>query len=383
MSSKKQQTTDIHQFIGVAAEDIEKGAVVLKVIALDLFPAALTGTFAPGTTTVNTSVKNINGVVDSQTVTTTNHIEATWWGERGIAYAPMIRQGEQVEIIQFANSDKYFWRSLGRDRALHQTDRLRFEVGATTGKNTEKTDLNTYFFELDSDGKVVQMKTSKVNGEPFSYTFSFNTDSGQFILSDDAGGVNNRIILDSKNKTIQLNNVSGTTIQMKDQDITVYAPRDILMHAGRQIFMDSPTITINRDSSGVVVFNAASFGVNTNSAVVTAGCFGINGASKFNGPVVMGATRVQSIVTGAVGSAYVAPTTNFNNGTSVVSSSSADSTTTSATDRYVAAQPDIASAFNDAAGYFQTIAAKIGITLDTSPMTNSAQSAKISILQGE
>lgn len=384
-----QQTTTTQTYIGRALEDLKTNSVSLKVLVPELAPGALTGTFAPGTTSVNTSLKTLDGTTVQRKVTTANHIVADWYGQRHYPYAPQIRAGEQVLIRQFSNSDKYFWEAMGRDRDLHQTDRHRIEVGAVSATQTSsldntKTDDNTYFFELDSVNKKLQLKTSKVNGEPFCWTFQFDTQAGTCVLSDDSGKIPNRFLIDAHKKQIQINNTSGTTITLRDKDIVVYAPQDILFKADRQIAFQTPTMTFNQQTQGNIVFNAQAITLNTKATNLNTSSFGVTAAStKIVGPVVMGPVRAQSFATGAVGSSYPSATSSITNGTSQSPAVSNDTDTSGAGDRHAAAYEQVSQALNIIAQDITKICQKIGLSIDVSPITTLATQCQISILMGQ
>ena len=82
----------------------------------------------------------------------------------------------------------------------------------------------SYFFEVSTHKKLITMSTSQANGEPFRYTFQFNTGEGNVLLTDDVG---NHVLLDSTNTNIHLENIEGTMVELNKQDINFYAPNDL------------------------------------------------------------------------------------------------------------------------------------------------------------
>ncbi len=381
------QTTQTYQYKGRALEDLPANSVTLRVLLPEVTPGALTGTFAPGTTQATASTTNLAGITESSVVTTANHVVATWAGASNIAYPPFVRKGEQVTVTQYSNSDKYYWAPEGRDSNIRQTDRHRIQVSAqgpdANGNpvlTSQKDDTNTYFFEMDSENKILQLKTSKANGEPFAFVIRIDTKNGTVLVSDDSTPTPNRMLIDSANKQVQFNTSSGTTVSLTDQDALIFAPRDLLMHAGRQAVLDSPIMTFNRPgSNGVLLFNGQSLAM-TMSADITYSVarFGVTGVTKLNGDVVTGAVRSLSYATGALGSAYLPLTTNITAGTATLAQNTTDTNIAGAGDRHAAAFEQVQQITQILAGYLAEINAKIGVPGDTSALTQAGTASELS-----
>ncbi len=381
------QTTQTYQYKGRALEDLPANSVTLRVLLPEVTPGALTGIFAPGTTQATVSTTNISGSTESSMVVTANHVVATWVGSSNIAYPPFVRKGEQVTVTQYSNSDKYYWEAEGRDSNLRQIDRHRIQVAAqgpdANGNpvlTSQKDDTNTYFFEMDSENKVIQLKTSKANGEPFAFAIRIDTKNGTVLISDDSAPTPNRILIDSANKQVQFNNSSGTTMSLTDQDIIAYAPRDLLMHAGRQIVIDSPIMTFNRPgSSGVILFNGQALSMSMSADITyNVARFGVTGVTKLNGDVVTGPVRSLSYATGALGSAYLPLTTNIAKGTAALAENTTDTNISGAGDRHAAAFEQVQQITQILAGYLAQINAKIGVPGDTSALIKAGTESELS-----
>lgn len=301
---------------GFAAEDIATDSIVLKVICNELLPGALSGTLAAGITKANVNLKDRDGNAISSTITTANHIVATWEGKSNTRYPPMIRKGEPVEVYKIADQDKFYWRETGRGRTFRTTDRVHMEIGATdpTKPGVDKNDTNTYSAYLDSHNQVVGMKTSKANGEAVAFAMEANTKTGTFHLTDDtsgAGGASNCIVLDtgtvSGTPMFQVNLSTGLTMKFNGQDLLIQVPGKTILSSKDRIVFESPIVVLNTSTSGSVIVNATNIALNAaTDVIITAGnVFGVNAAaSKIAGALVAGITRLVTAGKGALGGSY-------------------------------------------------------------------------------
>ncbi len=372
------QHTSCTFYLGRAAADLDPTQTTLQVIVPELLPAALSGSFAAGTTKVAVKLNTLTGGQTSVTPTTANHIVAVWDGNSNFAYPPFVKAGEQVDVIQYGDSDRYYWRAKGRDRDLRQQDRVRLEVSATANKNTPKNDSNTYFVELDAVAGYVQIKTSKANKEPFAYGIKIDTTNGIIVISDDIAGTPNRIYLESGINggvpKIQLNNAKNATVQLVGEDIIIKAPRDILIQAGRQIIQTAPTATMNWN---IGVINGSSLGVvASESMVVTSPTFDVGGNAKITGTLVTTTVRSAGYYTGALGSTVVAPSTNPNAGTSTLGGNQAD-TTIPTGQRHAAAYENILTMAQAITSAFNQVEVKIGVPIVGTTITDAATASEM------
>jgi hypothetical protein len=306
-------TTPTTVYSGVAAADLAPDSTVLEIICPGITPGALEGTLDKGITTNTISLKDRTGAPITGTVTSSNHIVATWAGESNQRYPPLVRKGEPVKVERVADQDKFTWRATGSGRSFRTTDRVHFEVGATdpTKPGVEKDDTNTYSACLDSHNKVISVKSAKANGEACAFNMTADLAAGTFFVSDDTAGPGNRIYLDTGTKSgspvFQVNISDGTAIKFQNGNIFVSAPKGVFISSKERIVFDSPLTVMNLSKAGAVIINAANIALNAASgAVITAGgVFGVNAAaSKIAGMLATAALRVSSFAHGGVGGAY-------------------------------------------------------------------------------
>jgi len=370
------QQTKYTVYLGRAAADLDPSGTSLAVIVPELVPAALSGTFAPGTTKAQVSLNTLAGGTISATPTTANHIVAIWEGTSNHAYPPYIKKGEQVEVVRYGDSDRYYWRERGRDRELRQLDRLRLEVSATPAKNTKKDDTNTYFIEMDAVMGRIQIRTAKANQEPYAYAVTIDTKNGTVVISDDIKPTPNRIYMESgkggATPKVMLNNAKNAAIELVGEDIIISAPRDIMVRAGRQIIETAPVATLNWNIGKI---SGTTLGVNSSeSMVVTAPTFDVAGNVKITGMTVTQRMRSGSYYIGNLGSSVTAPTTTPGAGTGTVGGNTPDADVP-ADQRHAAAYEQVTTMAQNITNAFNEIQGKIGVpsvgTTITDPATAS------------
>ena len=332
----RSQATGVTKYLGRVVEDLKDKDVTIPVIVPDLTPN-VEGAFGASVERDTVTTDNPQtGATTQANVNIANHIVATWFGCSNRRWPPYVRKGEQVWIYQIGDTDHYYWLEIGRDPEIRQLERYRLEIGSTPEPNREKTEDNTYYFELDSVAKRVRIHTSTADNEPFSYEFTIDTANGAVTLLDSKG---NRVFIDSRENQIQLNNVNGTVVNLNKDDMTLAAPRDIFIRAGRQILTQSPVLTGRHlEGDGVIRFECKGMSTNASASIVNeSSVFGIQADTKINGHTVTGPHRASSYSTGSPGSPYQPATTSVPQGSGNPASQGSDTRTSGADNRQSAA----------------------------------------------
>lgn len=149
-------------------------------------------------------------------------ITATWlpFGSNRVT-APDVRRGVRVLLWQAANSDKYYWTNAGLDGNLFKLETVIFAFSATKNEGVGGLDLDKcYYIEVSTHSKAITLQTSSDNGEPFEYTFQFNTAEGAVTLADDVG---NFFQLDSAEHKLILQNQDQSVVELNKTKIRVEA----------------------------------------------------------------------------------------------------------------------------------------------------------------
>lgn len=177
----------------------------------------------------------------NETKTTSSNTLACHWLpiESNRLTPPDVVKGEKVIIYRSADDDNgYYWTTTGLNSDLRMEETVIWMVGATKSTSGYGKDFSkAYSLVFSGHDKHITLMTSKANGEPFKYTFQFNTKEGEFVLTDD---INNYFHLDSQEKCWTLKNADGTIYQLDKRKIYGMADEEIKFVCGGSSFTMVP-----------------------------------------------------------------------------------------------------------------------------------------------
>jgi len=234
---------------------------------------------------------------------------------------PDIRQGEQVFLLQYRDTDVYYWFSLGRDDNLRRLEHMKVAISNDSSIQKELTEDNTYFWEMDTlHKKSIRIKTSKSDGEAYSYLIQIDALANTLVVNDDSG---NEIFLDSNVPRIRVSNRSNAFVDVNDKDIIIGAPQDLIVKAGRQILTTSPSNTIKTD--GTLSLQSNNIALDGKNITSTGDTIGFSGSVQIKGNLISGPIQTPSISNGTPGVAYTPGTVSLENGESTTPNPGVDS----------------------------------------------------------
>lgn len=240
--------------IGYVAEDKEYTSKTLSVYAPEILPAM----DDYGDLTVKQTVKFTDaksGLEFAETMAESNIIRAEYFDmATNRSGPPDMRQGEQVLLFHYADTDKYFWFPTGRDDNLRRLERFRLAVSNDSSAQKELNDDNTYFIEMDTlHSKRIRIQTSKSDGESYIYTIIVNSDTNTLTINDDIG---NELIIESDIPRVRLKNSDYSFLDLFQKDVIIGAARDVIVKAGRQMVLASPTMATSVTSRMVMSYGS-------------------------------------------------------------------------------------------------------------------------------
>lgn len=161
--------------------------------------------------------------------------EAEWLPSGNRKTAPDVRRGERIELWQYADNDKYYWRCLNLDEHLRRLETVVIGINANPAEGQDGVNPeDMYFIEFSSHTKMITLSTSKKNGEFCTYDAQFNMAEGRIVIQDD---LNNQSLFDSKNTNIHWHNADGAMLELNKKNINGYAPENIILQAGKNIVL--------------------------------------------------------------------------------------------------------------------------------------------------
>lgn len=218
---------------------------------------------------------------------------------------PDVRVGELVRLYRVADTDQFFWRTLGMDNNLRRLETVIYAFSATEGDVEELTPENSYFFEISTHSKQITLSTCKANREPFAYLLQIDTEEGIITIEDDVG---NTIIFNSRDTLIHLENKDGSllkldkrnglmvlpdTYEIKCTDYKLTASKSITTEtevrndtASKSYDIKTIAYTCNADSTAKVTSNKIDL---TASIINFNGNTKTSGTAAISGAVTMGA----------------------------------------------------------------------------------------------
>lgn len=216
-------------------------------------------------------------------VTADNSVTAKWFpfGSTNRRTPPDLRRGERVLLWQFADADVFYWTSTGWDDHLRRLETVIWAISNTTDESTKKIDpTNSYYLEASTHDKHITLYTSKNDGEPFAYTFQFNTRDGVVTLADDG---DNYIEFNSAETAITMKNADDTLVQLDRQTINAFSKKDINV--------ETKTLNVEAKDINVTAVNMATTAKLSEWTIETTnwtGAFNLTGPFTLAGPFAMG-----------------------------------------------------------------------------------------------
>lgn len=227
--------------LGIVAVTKDRESDEIEVTPIEELPMEQ-GNLSEKNRVYDVNVPDAKGVSRNQSLTGGSTIKATWLlkGNSNRFSSPDVVKGETVEIFRFADTDEYYWAQLFREPALRRLEQVMY-AWSNLPSGINKFDRSTsYWAEVDTVNKFIQLHTSKNDGEPFGYDATINAQIGQVQLKDDAG---NEVLLDSANNIYRITTIAGAVLEFNNGNTS------IVSKDGCQMTMEDGT-THMQDSTG-------------------------------------------------------------------------------------------------------------------------------------
>lgn len=222
----------------------------------------LDGQITENMTQMHSSGQDAQGAAYQTSVNQSSTVTATWLpiGQPNRMTPPDVRRGEQVMLYRFAdNTDRsgWYWTTLRNDLNLRKLETVIFGISATSNEKAKSGPENCYIFGMSSHQKKVWFHTTTADGEPHAWDIVLDTKNSVLSFEDDIG---NKIVIDSDQHTVHLENADQSIIDLTKEDILVQATNSV----------NIKTRTFNVDSSEAIntktttnTFEAAQNNMNT------------------------------------------------------------------------------------------------------------------------
>lgn len=203
--------------LGIVITDKERGSDYIEVVPVEEMSLE-DGKLSDQKREYRVTAPDAKGVKKTEVLQGGNHIRAKWLlhGNSNRISAPDVVKNETVEIYRYGDTDKYYWAQCMREPSLRRLEIVHYAY-CNIPKGLVPFDRDTsYWTEVDTVNKFIQVHTAKNDGEPFAYDLVINAAKGNVKLYDHVG---NAIILDSAEDIIQLTTIAGAVITLEKGNI--------------------------------------------------------------------------------------------------------------------------------------------------------------------
>ncbi|MFW9601105.1 MAG: hypothetical protein ACMV1B_02165 [Prevotella sp.] len=215
--------------LGIVAVNKKPSSDTIEVTPTEKVPL-ISGEITDNVNDFNTNAKDANGAAYSENLQNTVTISAKWLpaGNTNRKTAPDVRRGETVQILQFSDSDKYYWTTLHDWSELRRLETVIYAYSANPDDKEANTNENMYYVEISSHKRLIHLHTSTANKETTEFDIQLNTGEGYLIIQD---GFGNKFYLDAKGRELKYINTDGSSISINKKNISIEAPETITMKA--------------------------------------------------------------------------------------------------------------------------------------------------------
>lgn len=158
-------------------------------------------------------------------------VSAYWEAQTNRSTAPDVVDGERVWLYTVGNTERYYWRPMGKDDQLRRSEVVVYSwmaSGAPSSTDVKKTVKNSWTVIIDTRNGHMTVRTSKDRNEKCTYTLQLNPKGGNSTWMDDKGNV---IQMDSDQTRITMLNADGTLVRLDKRDLYISAEDNINMSA--------------------------------------------------------------------------------------------------------------------------------------------------------
>ena len=212
--------------VGTVASDLIVGNVEIQVHLHEIM-SNVDGVIGSDNN-ISTNVKSSDNKVYAINMNSTGTVPAIWLKNNSNRVTPPnVRKGEKVEVWKYADSDKYYWKSMSDELDLRRLEHVKWVfVNTSTESEARIDDSNSYSFTMSTLNKFCKLHTADNNGEFTSFDLEIDTKEGIIDVHDGRG---NTIKLISKEDgfLLEVGNkidiIAGNTVNVITKDATVKA----------------------------------------------------------------------------------------------------------------------------------------------------------------
>lgn len=236
--------------IGKVAANKKLGSDTIEVTPIEQLPM-ISGEITDSVSDYTTKSQDASGGAYTENIANTVTISAKWLPSNNTnrKTAPDVRRGETVQILQFADADKYYWMPLHDWTELRRLETVIYAFSANPSETEPNNNENMYYFEVSTHKGIIHVHTSTANKEFTEFDIQLNAADGFIQVQD---GIGNKFYLDAKNNSMNYTNVDGSYIDVTKKDIGINASGTITMKSKKFIgnFDSMETTAVTKKHNG-------------------------------------------------------------------------------------------------------------------------------------
>jgi phage baseplate assembly protein gpV len=216
----KEQISELRLYsLGIVTENKPEGSDYILVTPIEKINIQEPGYINEVERTYQSTLKDVDDKENKAEIKATNKIRAKWlpFSDSNRMTAPDVVAGETVILFKFGDVEEYFWTTIFREPKLRRLENVVYSYSNIKNGLTPFDLKTSYWMQVDTKNKKVQLHTANNDGEYTSYDISIDTKNGNLTITDNKGET---IHIDAQNKKI---------------DIT----------ANKEINLNVPTVNIN------------------------------------------------------------------------------------------------------------------------------------------
>lgn len=175
--------------IGTVAEDLIVGEKSIKVMLHEIM-SNVDGEIG-NDDIINKNITSSDGRVYAVNMNSSGTVPAIWLNNNSNRVTPPnVRKGEKVEVYKYADSDKYYWKTMGTELDLRRLEHVKWVfVNTNIEGETKIDDSNSYSFTASTLNKFMGMHTAANNGEITTFDVGIDTKEGIVFVRDGRGNL--------------------------------------------------------------------------------------------------------------------------------------------------------------------------------------------------
>lgn len=197
------------------------------------------------------SLSNVNATPTSASATARATIKAKWLAPGGSNRytAPDVVAGERVLLYRYADSETYYWETIGHHPSIRRLETVRYVFSNQESGNAAIDENTSYWFEVSTHDQRITLKTSNNRGEKSIYSFVIDAKNGTVTLNDAEG---NTLLLDTVEGVASLVGVKRAELHAQGSSIVVDGANSVITLTSGTVTVNAGGGSFSADSSGSV-----------------------------------------------------------------------------------------------------------------------------------